>query len=347
MEYKIEKPENKHLVILVHGLNGSGKTWHGSEQRFVELLSDEQLIKEHYDLALFTYHTRIFEISWWKRVKGTARGLLKNRPKEDIEPFNVDIEDISRPLDAWVRGYHEKYTSITFITHSMGGLVTKTALTWLDDDVRKKIHLFISLSVPHLGSQLVRIGKHLFGNNPQIMNLADMGAFTQRLNERFANLDPRPKIVYQSGNQDTIVRRQAAIPPNVPANLIESTTDNHFSVVLVKNKKDNTLYGRIIRELDILTRPFVHINVSHQDGEPFGPYVEAILSSKLLNIEIDFVGYTTEELQTPLFNCGKGNIIATSVEEFVRFAYERASRTIPDFKFERSEASQKYLVIKK
>lgn len=178
MNFVIQNENNRHLIVLVHGLNGGEGSWKGDSQRFVETLSKESLVQENFDLALFVYETKIFRLNWFVKFWNTILGFLANRPKEDIKGFNVGIESISRPLEAEIRGMHKKYDTITFLTHSMGGLVTKSALTWLsnDDEVLKKIELFISLSVPHIGALLAKVGKRLpvLGDNPQIIDLQAM-----------------------------------------------------------------------------------------------------------------------------------------------------------------------------
>lgn len=315
MDFIIQNESNQHLIVLVHGLNGGEGSWKGSSERFVETLSKDSVVQENFDLAMFVYGTKIFRLNWFTRFKNTILGFLANRPKEDIKGFNVGIESISRPLEAEIRGIHTKYKTITFLTHSMGGLVAKSALTWLsnDDDVLKKIELFISLSVPHIGALLAKVGKKLpvLGDNPQIIDLQAMGTFTTQLNERYANLKYLPRIVYQGGNQDTVVPRQSAIPPNVPAKLVESTTDDHFSVLLIKNSKNHALFDRIKRELNVVLQPFFSIEVDVPQDTPFGFLVTTVASKNKL--QVDTTCFTKDELEAKL---REDKINSTSVEDF-------------------------------
>lgn len=297
MEYIIQN-DNKHLIILVHGLNGGDNSWRGSDERFVEVLSKNALIMENYDLAFFTYITSIFQINTLKKLINTIKGFLSNRPKEDIKGFNVGIETVSRPLEAEIRGVHEKYDTITIIAHSMGGLVTKSALTWLNEEARKKIKLFVSLSVPHIGAYLANLGSDLLGNNPQIIDLQAMGAFTTQLNERFASLKCLPKIVYQSGHQDTIVPRQSAIPPGVSVEFVESTADDHFSILLIKNSKNHSVFNRIIKELNIVLQPFLSIEIDIPENTQFGFLIETIASKN--RIKVDLSCFDDKELISKL-----------------------------------------------
>src|SRR6202022_349813 len=100
MEYVIKKPENKHLLILVHGLNGTNTSWKGNEKRFVENLVQEQAIQDNFNIAIFTYGTKIFNINWLTKIINLIKGFLHNRPNEDIEGFNVGINSISENFES-------------------------------------------------------------------------------------------------------------------------------------------------------------------------------------------------------------------------------------------------------
>lgn len=337
MEYIIQNDKNKHLIVLVHGLNGGDTSWRGSEQRFAETFSKDTLIKEHFDLALFTYGTKIFKMNWLAKVINTIRGFLWNRPKEDIAAFNVGIDSVSRPLESEIRGIYEKYDTISFLAHSMGGLVTKSALTWLNEEVCKKIQLFISLSVPHIGAKIADYGAAILGNNPQLLDLEAMGTFTTQLNERFASLKYLPKIVYQSGNQDTIVPRASGVPPGVPSSLVESTADNHFSILLIKDSKNNALFSRIIKELNIVIQPFFGVEVYVEQGTPFGFLLETMAAQ--FKVQIDTSCFIKEELDTKL---RADKINSTSVEDFFFRIGELAITKLPEYTVKKERGTLNY-----
>lgn len=298
MKYCIQEEHHKHLIILIHGLNGDESTWKGTNERFVEVLSKNDLIQENFDLALFTYGTKIFEVSGFSKISSTIKGFIKNQPGEDIKKFNVGIESISRPLETEISEVSGKYDSITLITHSMGGLVAKSAMTWLDEKVRQKIKLFISLSVPHIGAPLANPGSKILLKNPQIKDLKVLGPFTTQLNDRFGRVTHSPKMIYQSGNQDTVVPRGAAIPPHTPGECIINTADNHFSVLLIKDSKNNIVFNRIINELNLLLQSFNSVVVAVVQNTPFGFLIETMAAK--FNISIDFSCFTEEELSAKL-----------------------------------------------
>lgn len=120
-----------------------------------------------------------------------------------------------------------------------------------------------------------------------------------------------PKIVYQGGNQDTVVPRQSAIPPNVPGKLIESTTDDHFSVLLIKTGKNHALFNRIISELNVVLQPFLSIEVDVPQDTPFGFLITTIASRTKLHVDTSC--FTKDELDTKL---REDKISSASVEDF-------------------------------
>lgn len=342
MDFVIQKSSNKHLIIFVHGLNGSASTWQGTSEHFVEVLKKNEIIKNNFDLAIFTYPTKIFQISILKKIGNTIAGFLSNRPKEDIKAFNVGIDSVSRPLESEVRSIEDKYETITFIAHSMGGLVTKSALTWVSDDILKKVRLFISLSVPHMGAQLAGIGSMLLGDNPQIVDLAAMGRFTTGLNERFSNRGVKPKIIYQSGHQDTVVPRTSAVLANVSADVVENTSDDHFSVLLIKNSRSNTVLQRIIKELNLLIQPIGGVDVGVPQDTPFGPFVLAIAAK--LKVRVDLACFSPLELQTLLRS---DNVRSTSIEDFFVKVGDLASSKLPAYEVIRENGTKNYTFVKK
>lgn len=329
MDYIVKKNQNKHLLILVHGLNGSGKTWKGTEERFCENLEKESLIQDNFDVALFNYGTTIFKVNWISRIARLLKGFFGNRPKEEAKSFNVGIDKASMPLVAQLNGIHSQYDTISFVAHSMGGLITKNALTWLDSNILKKVYFFMSLSVPHIGAHLATIGSKIpvLGENPQIIGLRAMGSFTTSLNQRFSNLNPQPKIVYQYGIYDDVVPESSAYPANVPNNLTVATEDDHFSVVLISDTQNNTVFKRILDELYIVTLPFIGIDVGIPDNVTFELFIETI-TSRLELVTIDFQGFDKKELE---YTLKPGNISSTDFRDFIIQIGNKSIKRLPKY----------------
>jgi hypothetical protein len=341
MKFLINKVDNKHLLILVHGLNGSELSWMGDKNRFYENLKQESIIKDNFNVAIYTYQTRIFQINFLTKFKNTILGFLRNRPNENIKGFNVGIDSISRNFEFEIRNINENYNTISIIAHSMGGLVTKSALTWLDSKITEKIPLFISLSVPHIGSFLAQLGEKLLGNNPQLIDLKAMGDFTTQLNQRFSNLTVRPKILYQFGNQDTVVPEQSAIPANVEINNTVRTQDDHFSVLLVKDRRSNPLFIKILNELRLTTQPFLAIDISIPAGSSFRDIVN-ILTAKL-KIRVNFKGFSESELDTLL---RETTISSYSIDELFNKLAKQSTSKFPQFVIEREKNTDNYILTK-
>ncbi len=335
----IVSPENRHLLILVHGLNGSQDTWQGDNQRFVENLKQEQIIQDYFDVSLFVYGTRLSLFDSLKKSQRLFWGLFKDQPKEDIKGFNVGIDRISQDFEFEVRSIEDKYETISIIAHSMGGLVTKSALTWMSKEIRNKIYLVVSLSVPHLGSNLANIGAGLLGDNPQIIGLTAMGEFTTTLNHRYADLNPQPRILYQTGNQDVVVKEIAAVPPGVKKEDTAYTSDDHYSVVLIKDRTNNTLYQKILQDLFIVIQPFIGVNVGVAEGMPFQEYLE--LMARNLGIKVAFDGFTVGELSTPL---REGSVAAATVQDFFFQVAALADRPLRKFDIKREKGTLNYVL---
>lgn len=82
-----------------------------------------------------------------------AMFLCSMQNQEDTEG---DIEEMGEKLAKEITEYIEEWCPtnalgrISFIGHSMGGLIIRASLKHLTD-LKEKMHLFISLSTPHLG----------------------------------------------------------------------------------------------------------------------------------------------------------------------------------------------------
>ena len=299
-------------------------------------------IQDNFNIAIFTYETKIFKINWLSKIINLVKGFLRNRPNEDIKGFNVGINSISENLESEIRNIHRNYETVSIIAHSMGGLVTKSALTWMTDDVRKKIELFISLSVPHIGSYLGQIGSKLFGDNPQIIDLKGMGSFTTQLNQRYADLKPKPRIVYQWGNQDSdVVPRQSAIPPNVSIYDTITTPDDHFSVLLIKDRANNQVFDKVIEELKIVLQPFSAIDVGVSEGTPFKFFIETLASK--LNFKVNFEGFSENELDSKL---RADNISSSTIEQLFFDVARLTIVNFPKFIVNREKGTLNFIISK-
>ncbi len=71
-------------------------------------------------------------------------------------------DEVRRFVRDWCPGGN--CTRLSFVAHSLGGLIVRAALTYLTD-LQEKFYTFISLSTPHLGflyhsSKMIDAGKN-------------------------------------------------------------------------------------------------------------------------------------------------------------------------------------------
>ena len=129
------KQKKRHLVVLVHGFGGTS---------FDVRKLRNQILLEHADVFVLSAHTN-----------------------ED-EATDGDIIVMGRRLAIETQTFVHDYfpgrslEKLSFIGHSMGGLVIRAALPTLGE-LRRKLHFMMTLSTPHLGyikksSALVDIG---------------------------------------------------------------------------------------------------------------------------------------------------------------------------------------------
>ena len=122
-EIKKDQPtKSSHLFVLVHGYQGSA--------------NDLRTIKSCITL---NYPNHKFLCSN-KNLNETKEDILEMGKTLATEVKNFIKEEI----------YHDSLTKISFIGHSLGGLIIRAALPWLQE-FKPKFHLYMSLSSPHLG----------------------------------------------------------------------------------------------------------------------------------------------------------------------------------------------------
>jgi pimeloyl-ACP methyl ester carboxylesterase len=234
-------------VVFIHGLGGSAATWDKDEHTFIQRLKREQKVTDRYDFFIYEYHSRMVEVTWFKRVKA----MLPGKNKKNIE-FNTSIRDIATELVSVVATQLSSYDTIVLVTHSMGGLVAKNALLLMNADNQKKVKLVLSLSVPHAGSSLARNQLvKLIGSN-QVPDLATFSALTNDLTGRYSALTDKPKTIYQRGRYDDVVNEGSAIPANAAPEEQLHTPHTHYSVLEIPDKHSHVPYVRLLTELNDL-----------------------------------------------------------------------------------------------
>jgi pimeloyl-ACP methyl ester carboxylesterase len=65
--------------------------------------------------------------------------------------ISVMAKNLAREVQQYLRQRSENIDRISFICHSLGGLIARRAVMEFDKDMRGKLHAYISLATPHLG----------------------------------------------------------------------------------------------------------------------------------------------------------------------------------------------------
>jgi hypothetical protein len=131
---KLLRQRKSHLVILCHGYQGKRV---------------DMRILENYFVKIFP-HT-IFLVSEFNQN-------MENKRIEDLG------RELAREVDTFVSAF-TNYSKISFVGHSLGGIIIRTALPYLKK-LRPYMCSYVSLSVPHLGcrgsgNMLVQLGMNL------------------------------------------------------------------------------------------------------------------------------------------------------------------------------------------
>lgn len=211
LDYVIQNERNN-LILFIHGFNGSKETWKNSAsaKSFPELLAEEELINEHFDIAHFEYFTTLIGIYASIKSKiAQLKTLFKITAKSQK---NISVDEIANTLRTTIRYSLKSYDSIVVVAHSMGGLVAKACiLKDIDEFKPSKIKLFISLAVPHSGSETATLGK-LISKHVQINDLSPLSELSISLNKKWVKADNgRPITKYFYGTHDEIVDKKSAV----------------------------------------------------------------------------------------------------------------------------------------
>ncbi len=230
ISWKKKVKTNRAAIIFVHGLNGSGlKTWSGkrSGRNWTDMLRLDEAFKDA-DIGVFNYDSGEAAPSMSiEDIAKNASSLLK-------------LEDINA------------YSDITFVAHSMGGVVIKLMLLANQEIVRKSkvyLHLF---GVPANGKELgvvrkialIASGKYnkqmdqLITNNGlfSIINL-----FWEKVSDYvytvcyFETSKTRIKSGVVSFNDIVVTKKNS----DVSCDKREVLNKDHYNIVKPDNEKDN------------------------------------------------------------------------------------------------------------
>lgn len=274
----VHENNNKNLIIFIHGLTGSNDTWKNEETNntYPELLLKDESIANNFDIAYFDYFTTLFNI----QEKGWNFKSLFSKNKST--PKNISISEISGVLKTRIDYEFEIYDSIVIIAHSMGGLIAKkTILDYITTG--SKIKLFLSLAVPHLGSNLAIYGDFI-SSNIQLSELKPFSDETMVLTEQWMNAYNLPLTKYFKGVYEGTVNKNSAIPLNTKAENILSIDENHRTIC--KPKDENSI---VIKSSIHILKDFLKVNTVDDIDYDFvvdGEYDDEYFVLKLLIADV-------------------------------------------------------------
>jgi hypothetical protein len=163
-----------HVIVFVHGVTGDAlETWRNAATGALwpELMTRDPAF-DAFDIYLAGYDSPLLGRS--STIEEIAQRLLRQLTNE---------------------GVFDRYAQIHFITHSMGGLVTKRMLTQLNrpqaqDLARlRRVRSVLFISTPAQGAPVAGIGA-LLSLNPQFANMqpATVNAFIQSVENQWTSL---------------------------------------------------------------------------------------------------------------------------------------------------------------
>ncbi|MBB5321884.1 ABC-three component system protein [Marinobacter oulmenensis] len=236
----VSQSNKTNLILFVHGFCGGRETWSQSNSAsFPELFRDDTEISERFDVAYFSYFTKLLNLfakagmaqTLMKRIFGSSHGKLAK---------NVSIEEIGNLLRTEIRFRLQQYENIVVVAHSMGGLVTKSAIiSDIEEKIPSRIKLFISLAVPHQGADAATFGK-LFSDNLQIEELSPLNEFIHKVNDEWLRSNIRPTTKYFYGVHDTVVKKTSAVPIDKEKSDAISLDEDHTSITKPEDKSATT-----------------------------------------------------------------------------------------------------------
>jgi pimeloyl-ACP methyl ester carboxylesterase len=168
----VKSKGNRKVIIFVHGVLGDvDNTWvdAATHTSWPDLISADPAMKD-YDIYVYGY-------------KSSCGGDAS------------DITEIANRMGQQLQDDHffSNFQEIDFITHSMGGLVTKRMLSSLntpsDSNKLQLVHTVLFIAVPAAGAPVASLAVWL-SNNPQFKNMSpvDSHAYLQSIDQDWANM---------------------------------------------------------------------------------------------------------------------------------------------------------------
>lgn len=236
-------------VIFVHGLTGNAKdTWESTiDNSFWPEWLQEDL--KHLSIYTLAYPSSLFE-KWAKK--------------------EMDIFERAKTVLEFLAGKNIGSRPIVFVTHSLGGLLTKILIRKSNESsdadykrISESSRLVIFLATPHSGSNLANILDVLPKTSKQIKLLANETGFLEDLNEQYrvyanGRDDLTTKVYYEKHKTKgvaTVVTRESADPGVAGAE--PTPVDKDHINICKPADKDDIVYLGVKRHINNLLKEVV------------------------------------------------------------------------------------------
>ena len=277
LEYKI-RSNKKNLVVFIHGFIGGEETWvrKDSKTSIMEYLINDAEFLKSFDIAMFVYFSKVTD--FFSKKKGWISRITPFKKNHSKNQKNLEIDDLSDLLSSQIDTKCNDYEKIILIAHSMGGLVSKS---YILKSKTHKVELYLSLAVPHNGSNLASLAKIIFGN-PQIENLTPLGKTIDKLSRSWLDIDrDLPRTVYFIGKYDDVVVETSAKGfESRKDNIREvNTDDDHFSII-TPDDTDSTTVLAVKQECWKMIEVGANNNTSLQSKDSDGQQAKTIQTTQ-------------------------------------------------------------------
>ena len=287
----VSQNNRKNLILFVHGFCGGEETWrNGAARSFPELFSDDPEISKNFDIAHFSYFTKLLNLF---AKAGKVSTLVKRMFKISHGKLakNISIEEIGNLLRTEIRFRLQEYDNVIVVAHSMGGLVTKGSITKdIEEKIPSKIKLFISLAVPHQGAEAATFGK-MISDNLQIEGLSPLNDFIHKINDEWQKTSLRPTTKYFYGVHDSVVKKTSAVPIDKEKSDVIPVDEDHTSITKPESPSATTFIAvkKIILDFEKNDPGISNLEIKHlEDETDFDDelFVLKLISADIHNITI-------------------------------------------------------------
>lgn len=282
----VHQKNNSSLILFIHGFTGSKDTWKNSKDEYLhEMLMRNEDIANNFDFAYFNYYTRFIECFNSNTGNIIFNKIFHKTPKKAKK--NLSVSDLSDFMGSIIRINCHKYENIIIIAHSMGGLISKSfIIKELKEYGSTNVKLFISLAVPHAGSNLANFAKLIPNKNIQINNLKPLDDATSSLAREWVSMD-HPKTIYLIGQYDEVVVKNSAIAIEIDKPTIISCDDDHISISKPESENELVCTSIIKYLLDFISDEKLSKNIIPKKFNDDGIYDDELFVFKLMIADID------------------------------------------------------------